>query len=157
MIPIHVTNGDRVGQFEGIDRSMDWTGAACASHDPALWFPEPLAGHTEWDAARDICDTCPIRDVCLEYALSRETDSARHRYGMWGGKTPSERASIALKRRRKPRPLIPLAERTAPTQRPQCGTAMGYEAHRRHGERSCDACRAANAEYHAARRARSTR
>lgn len=34
---------------------------------------------------------------------------------------------------------------TAPTWRTQCGTAAGYMAHHRAGERYCDRCRAANA------------
>lgn len=35
---------------------------------------------------------------------------------------------------------------------PPCGTDAGYEAHRRHGEQTCDECRAAHAVKRAAHR-----
>jgi hypothetical protein len=45
-------------------------------------------------------------------------------------------------------------ERLPPTFDPKCGTRTGYQHHRRRGERSCDPCRAANAQ--ADRRLRET-
>lgn len=39
-------------------------------------------------AALAICETCPLRDACLTRAIESEP------YGIWGGKTPSERAAI---------------------------------------------------------------
>ncbi|GAA3226026.1 WhiB family transcriptional regulator [Actinocorallia longicatena] len=41
------------------------------------------------DAARDICETCPVRDACLEYAL-RVTPT----HGVWAGHTPKEIAGL---------------------------------------------------------------
>lgn len=39
--------------------------------------------------AKRVCDGCPVRSECLNYALS-----SRMEYGIWGGTTPSERAEI---------------------------------------------------------------
>ena len=36
--------------------------------------------------AKAICSGCPVRQECLDYALD-----SRQAYGIWGGKTPTER------------------------------------------------------------------
>ena len=43
--------------------------------------------------AKAVCNSCPVREPCLEFAM--ETNQ---KYGIWGGHTDKERAS--LKRRR---------------------------------------------------------
>lgn len=55
----------------------DWSGAACRDHDPELWFPHPKQDSS---AAEKICDQCPIRQACLDYA--RDNDEKN---GVWGG------------------------------------------------------------------------
>ena len=78
-----------VGALDGITTGPDFTDAACAGHDPELWFPTPPGDYT---TARGICETCPIRDRCLAYAMRREGHGHwTNRHGMWGGKTPDER------------------------------------------------------------------
>lgn len=60
--------------------------AACASADPEEWFPErgePAA------LAKRICNRCPVREECLEYALA-----AGEKYGIWGGTTERERRRL---------------------------------------------------------------
>ena len=47
------------------------------------------------ELARAICVLCPVRESCLEYALT-----ARERDGVWGGMTARERRRI-LRHRRK--------------------------------------------------------
>lgn len=54
----------------------------CRNEDPEIWFPVgtgPMAVETEW-LAQALCDGCPIKAACLQYAL--ETGQ---RYGIWGG------------------------------------------------------------------------
>jgi len=69
--------------------------AACNGHDGDLWFPDiprgPKPDNTPdpWANARTICNTCPVKDDCLEHALSND-----ERHGMWGGTTPEERRRI---------------------------------------------------------------
>jgi WhiB family redox-sensing transcriptional regulator len=58
-------------------------GALCAQADPEEWFPNP-GEHSQ--AAKAICDGCPIRQECLDYARAEDI-----RWGVWGGLTASER------------------------------------------------------------------
>jgi WhiB family redox-sensing transcriptional regulator len=66
--------------------------AACRGIDPDIFFPV-----TEEDAepAKAICDACPVREACLEFALA-----AREREGVWGGCTERERRRIVRQRRK---------------------------------------------------------
>jgi len=66
--------------------------AACRGFDTDLFFPE-----TDEDAAPAlaICQGCPVREACLEFALA--TNQAD---GVWGGTTPDERRRIRRRRRR---------------------------------------------------------
>ncbi len=57
--------------------------AACRGADADLFFPGNDLNPRE---ALKICRACPVREECLEYALS-----ARERYGVWGGTTARER------------------------------------------------------------------
>ena len=70
----------------------DWRdGAACRHRDPDLFFPEGTAGPAirQADQAKRLCQSCPVRTPCLEFAL-------RHglAFGIWGGTTGEERRSI---------------------------------------------------------------
>jgi WhiB family redox-sensing transcriptional regulator len=58
-------------------------GALCAQADPEQWFPE-AGEHSQ--AAKTICDGCPIRERCLEYARTEGIP-----FGVWGGLTAAER------------------------------------------------------------------
>lgn len=73
------------------------------------WFPHRGRGGNQgepradlWAEARPICEACPVRAQCLALALKTERSvktgdptSRAHRYGMFGGFTPIERARIA--------------------------------------------------------------
>jgi WhiB family transcriptional regulator, redox-sensing transcriptional regulator len=63
----------------------------CRDEAPARFFPSDGVGV---DHARRICATCPVQEVCLEYALEQRID-----HGVWGGASERERRRI-LKRRR---------------------------------------------------------
>jgi WhiB family transcriptional regulator, redox-sensing transcriptional regulator len=65
--------------------------------DPESWFPEK--GATDATAVR-LCNRCPVRSACLDLAMLNESGVAS-RWGVWGGKTAKERASIDRKARRK--------------------------------------------------------
>jgi WhiB family transcriptional regulator, redox-sensing transcriptional regulator len=78
---------------------LDWQeDAACRSYDNIIFFGEDV-GETELERqareghAKSICQSCPVIEPCLEFAM--ETNQ---KYGIWGGLTDKERAS--LKRRR---------------------------------------------------------
>lgn len=66
--------------------------AACRGADTAVFFPRDEAGAAE---AKAICDTCPVAQECLEWAIeTRQPD------GVWGGLTPTERHRL-IRRRQK--------------------------------------------------------
>ena len=60
--------------------------AACCGTDLNLFFPE--RGESA-DPARQVCVRCPVRQLCLEYALSN-----RITHGIWGGMTEWERRTL---------------------------------------------------------------
>lgn len=60
-----------------------WTVAAvCATTNPDAWFPEP---GTSTKPATTVCQTCPVRAECLDYAVR-----TNQRDGIWGGMTPQQ-------------------------------------------------------------------
>ena len=83
----------------GAERT-DWRDrAACSGLDPDLFFPVSTSGAslTEIDAARRVCQRCPVTTPCLSWALGLGQVS-----GIWGGTTEEERR--ALRRAPVPRP-----------------------------------------------------
>jgi WhiB family redox-sensing transcriptional regulator len=60
--------------------------AACCGMDLDVFFPErgESAG-----PARQVCAACPVRQPCLEYALSNQIT-----HGVWGGLTVRERRPL---------------------------------------------------------------
>ena len=133
------------------DRASDWTDdAACGDwqgwpFDP--WDP-PLRAlngrpydrryEDPWKVGRDICDTCPVKAICLDRKLDEEVGQPINlRFLMWGGMTPRERwdvdhskqprhiaiAEVTAKRTRKAEERNkPKEER--PTSCAQCGATI---------------------------------
>lgn len=66
--------------------------AACRGIDPEVFYP---ATDDEAEPAKYVCDQCPVREPCLEHALS-----VREKEGVWGGCTERERRRIIRQRRR---------------------------------------------------------
>ena len=94
--------------------------AACRHHPTRLWFPE--RGEPTHHA-KNICNTCPVKQDCLEYALE-----IPNCVGIWGGMSGRQRRQI---RKPKNKPI-------------KHGTPVGYQQHRRRGEQACPACREAH-------------
>lgn len=73
--------------------NMSWrTRGACLGLDARIFYPE-----TEEEAgpAKEICEECPVKTACLEYALAH-----REKDGVWGGCTERDRRRIIRQRRR---------------------------------------------------------
>jgi WhiB family redox-sensing transcriptional regulator len=68
--------------------------ARCRGVDPEVFYP---VSDDDEDAeeAKSICALCPVREACLEFALT-----TREKNGVWGGLTERERRRV-LRRRRK--------------------------------------------------------
>ena len=65
--------------------------ASCRSVDPDLFFPVGTTGLAldQIDAAKAVCDECPAKAPCLEYALVTNQDN-----GIWGGTSEDERRTL---------------------------------------------------------------
>jgi WhiB family transcriptional regulator, redox-sensing transcriptional regulator len=63
----------------------------CRDMDPAIFFPNDGMGV---QAAQRICNDCPVKAPCLEYALTNRID-----HGVWGGTSERERRRILRQRR----------------------------------------------------------
>jgi WhiB family redox-sensing transcriptional regulator len=77
----------------GTSRPSHWRQyARCLGSDPDVFHP-----HTDdpADEAKAICAICPVREPCLEYAIT-----AREKQGVWGGLTEKERRRLIRQRRR---------------------------------------------------------
>jgi len=68
--------------------------ARCRGIDPQVFHPAD-EDEVAAAAAKAICDVCPVRGPCLEFAIS-----AREREGIWGGLTARERRRLVRQRRR---------------------------------------------------------
>lgn len=75
----------------------DWRDdAACRYSDPEAWFPD--SGVHE-PATRICMDRCPIREACLEHAMTHEGSAdQRGRWGIFGGLNATQRYRLYLDR-----------------------------------------------------------
>lgn len=65
----------------------DWQAdALCSQTDPEQFFPEK-GGSTR--AAKAVCRECPVRNKCLEMALTND-----ERFGIWGGLSERDRRKL---------------------------------------------------------------
>jgi Transcription factor WhiB len=77
--------------LERIGAPLPPKGGSCANQETGWWFPPKAQKKQDIEnskAAVAICQKCPIRKECLEYALSWEA------FGIWGGFTERQRDSI---------------------------------------------------------------
>ena len=83
------------------------TQAACRGHNPDMWFPVGIKGkyalqHPNPDVqrAKTVCDACPVKVACLQFALNFERGRGT-RHGIWGGMTEEQRDTLVRHLRRK--------------------------------------------------------
>jgi WhiB family redox-sensing transcriptional regulator len=96
-----------------IEFSSDWRAdSACRTADPDLFFP--VAGGTaaskQIAKAQRICAGCPVKEQCLDYAMSTHEPA-----GIWGGTTPDERVRVRRARHRRvpQKPVVEVPETRA--------------------------------------------
>ena len=71
---------------------LEWMAEGNCRHEPpSTFFPSDGVGV---EIARRICESCPAKAPCLEYALRNRID-----HGVWGGASERERRRIARQRR----------------------------------------------------------
>lgn len=59
--------------------------AACKGKPVAMFYPDPGYLGTTHKAALEICQTCPVKIQCGEYAIANKEP------GIWGGLTEADR------------------------------------------------------------------
>jgi WhiB family redox-sensing transcriptional regulator len=62
----------------------------CRNYSPNVFFPTDGVGV---EVARRICATCPVRELCLEYAVGNRIE-----HGVWGGTSERGRRRLARSR-----------------------------------------------------------
>ena len=78
-------------------RTHDWDAedwrdkASCRDTSPELFFPIGTTGLAldQIDAAKQVCDECPVTGQCLEFALATNQEA-----GVWGATTEEERRKL---------------------------------------------------------------
>ena len=82
-----------------IEYASEWRAAsACLDADLDMFFPVAVgsAANKQVSRALRICEGCPVRQQCLDFALrSGEKD------GIWGGTTPEQRVRARRNRNRR--------------------------------------------------------
>ena len=75
----------------------DWRDLAeCRGIDAGIFHPvDEEEDEFSSDAAKAICAVCPVREACLEHAIT-----VREKFGVWGGLTARERRRLIRRRRR---------------------------------------------------------
>lgn len=71
--------------------------AACRGLDINLFFPDRGVSHWEIRNTKEVCESCVVRDFCLEDALSQDEDPG----GVWGGTSGRERRALRRVRERR--------------------------------------------------------
>jgi WhiB family redox-sensing transcriptional regulator len=90
----------------------DWRErAACLSEDADLFFPIGNTGLAlvQIEEAKMVCLRCPVRETCLEWALSKGEDA-----GVWGGLSEDERKALRRRESRARYAAAQAAERGEP-------------------------------------------
>lgn len=75
-----------------------WERAACRGQDASYffapsWFEKRAEKLAREAVAKAICTRCPVREVCLEFALG-----TRDPHGVWGGMNEMERRELLRQR-----------------------------------------------------------
>jgi len=85
-------NQDKAAERAYIEliKAIDDNGGVECAQLPDIYFPNDWEFGSQRDTrlAKTICQRCPIRMRCLEYALTAEE------HGIWGGLLPQERNTL---------------------------------------------------------------
>lgn len=76
-----------IGLTKEIRMDTNWMARGnCATQHPDTFFPSDGVGV---EAAKRVCEGCPVQERCLEYALRNRID-----HGVWGGCSERQRRRI---------------------------------------------------------------
>ena len=91
---------DRIGEWDAAGWRRD---AACRDSAPELFFPIGSTGLAagQIEAAKTVCDACPVRRACLDFALVTNQEA-----GVWGGTSEEDRRRLRKVREIEPRVAV---------------------------------------------------
>lgn len=93
--PAEVLTADPLSAF--LARPAWQRDAACAEHDPSLWFPPPPTPGLNTSAmaarAKAICAGCLVVDECRAWALAQH-EAGVDLHGVWAGLSAPERRRL---------------------------------------------------------------
>lgn len=95
----HYSATRTTGHLLDVAPNDDWRGlAACRDETPDLFFPMGNSGPAQLQTAqaKAVCNRCPVRDACLNWALTTRQDA-----GVWGGMSEEERRALHRRHIRK--------------------------------------------------------
>ncbi|AQS70880.1 WhiB family transcriptional regulator [Streptomyces pactum] len=76
--------------------SLDWMArAACIGVDPRAFYANGLHAREQVNAAKKVCNTCPVAAQCAAWAIQ-----TGEKWGVWGGMSQQQ----LRQRRRRSRP-----------------------------------------------------
>jgi WhiB family redox-sensing transcriptional regulator len=74
-----------LSEFSLVLKNFDWMDSAACRGSKVDFFPEENY-HSDAPKAIAICQRCPVKQKCLEFAVANKM-----RYGIWGGLNPVQR------------------------------------------------------------------
>lgn len=120
----------------GIIKAAWMEQAICSQVDPEIFFP--VHGESA-QAAQRICETCPVQQTCLQWALDHNEN-----FGVWGGLTAEQREKLGYRSKTIDREESLKGWGSALYGH---GTAAGAKRHWREGTPMCRSCRNAELVY----------
>lgn len=80
--------------WQDLDRAIqDEGGVVPCQNAPDMFFNTDEGDRSQYATARLLCSECPVKDLCLSYALD-----AGEPFGLWGGFSPPERRQMLRRR-----------------------------------------------------------
>lgn len=113
----------------------NWRAQAACNDSPDLFFPIGTTGPAvqQVQAAKSVCQHCPVRDDCLEWALTHDVD-----HGVWGGLEAAELRERRAERRNAGRQSRTERARSGRPWDVQSGTGQPAPGRREPGGRTAD-------------------
>jgi WhiB family transcriptional regulator, redox-sensing transcriptional regulator len=76
---------------------------ACAGIDTEIFFTEEKGNYTNLDFIKRMCDTCPVRVECFDYAVEHLV------HGIWAGTSKEERDKYRRKHNIEGKTVVPIS------------------------------------------------